>query len=59
MRIEIECAMCGQMMPEPVFIENEKDLELKSITKKAKLQGWILEVNGDIIDAYCSKKCAK
>jgi hypothetical protein len=60
----ITCSMCGGMerysKPHPleIVINGAKDLDQQALKKQIEAQGWIVQLNGDSIDTYCTKKCA-
>ena len=57
--LKITCAMCGKALPQEIDAERQNELSLSRIEREISRYGWIMQVNGEIVDAYCSKKCAK
>jgi hypothetical protein len=51
--------MCGRELPEEFSAFSMHDLSVRVIEKKLKTHNWIVQVNSDNIDTYCSKECAK
>lgn len=50
--------MCGNESEE-ISISSPEDLTAKEIEERLGLLGWLVEVNGDNFDTYCSGECAK
>lgn len=59
MKLQINCAMCGETFPETVEIQTAKEFTVEHLRKWLKIRGWLVELNGENIDIYCSKECAK
>lgn len=59
--IQITCSACGRKRYEaPIVLENEAiDILPENLLMKIFNLGWIVEHNGNHLDTYCSKECAK
>lgn len=57
--IEVSCSKCGKMLPDVFSIEKQQHYLLSNLKATLEKHGWIVELNGDSIDTYCSKECAK
>lgn len=42
-----------------LIIDGPKQLETPVLKERIERRGWIVEINGDNMDTYCSKKCAE
>jgi hypothetical protein len=56
MEVRLFCATCGKS--KEFEIDWDKVWVVYSIELMIRILGWQVEVNGDNIDIYCSKKCA-
>jgi hypothetical protein len=59
MTLKVECSMCSEAQPLELAIEYKDDLDAKEITKRIQRAGWIVQFNGEMVDTYCTKKCAE
>lgn len=58
LELQVTCSMCGSTKC-PLEIDLElTDLNIESIRRLIEQKGWIVEINGEHFDTYCSKKCA-
>lgn len=55
--LSISCSHCGKLLPEDIEVDGRKELD--NIGKIIESLGWVVQYNGDYIDTYCSKRCAK
>lgn len=56
MKLEISCAMCCKEKTLEIDTEGFKpDTTVRRLIENAK---WIVQVNGEHFDIYCSKRCA-
>lgn len=56
MKLEVYCAMCGK--ENNIEIDTQKintDTTIERVIKNAK---WVVQINGNNFDIYCSKSCA-
>lgn len=56
--LTVSCSMCGKEHKQ-IEVERENDLRLSGLKEYLKSRGWIVQVNGDNIDTYCSRQCAE
>lgn len=60
MRIELSCAMCGAEKTVEADTKGARTMTVWQFVENAAVAaGWIVQRNGDYLDLYCSKKCAK
>jgi hypothetical protein len=57
MTLQIHCVYCGRRERE-LEIEKPSDLELATLAKRIKREGFIVEFTADNLDIYCCKGCA-
>lgn len=62
LELEITCSNHDSMKRErrlSLVIDGPKDLKTKVLKKRIEQHEWIVQLNGDNMDTYCSKKCAE
>ena len=57
--VEVDCSTCGKARPLSIEIETLADLQPIVLKKAIEREGWIVQINGEYMDTYCSKECAK
>lgn len=50
---------CPYGREEQIWISTISDAEAKSVKRHLERRGWVVQFNGDNMDTYCSKECAK
>lgn len=63
-KLQITCSHCGEYLrnedgEESLDTETIDDLQSGKIIEQVEKLGWIVQVNGDYLDTYCSARCAK
>ena len=57
MKLEIYCAMCGK--ERSIEIPLTRESTSRTLHGIVESKDWIVQLNGDNFDIYCSKKCAE
>lgn len=57
--ITLSCAQCGAELNSTMTVDKASAVCVESVRLLADGYGWIVQVNGDQVDTYCSKECAK
>jgi hypothetical protein len=60
--LEVSCSqhpMSTQPREERIYLDAITQTTADYIKQELERRGWVIEFNGDSMDAYCSKKCAE
>lgn len=58
--LKVSCSKCGKELHPEMDFDSEFELNVEGLRRRLddSESNWIVEVNGDNIDTYCSKVCA-
>lgn len=60
--LKIDCSHCGRELHDEISADDPTTFTpegLAKITAILERKKWIVQINGDNVDTYCSKTCAK
>lgn len=56
--LKVECCTCSKGQPLEINVDTVEELILEAVKTRIEKFGWVVEINGNRIDTYCSTKCA-
>lgn len=59
MKIQVSCVYCGKHFRETDIDQTKSDLSTEGFIALFKQLGFVVEENGENIDTYCSRTCAR
>ena len=53
------CAQCGKQPCKEFQVDRAEELAAENMKHRLEQNNWIVQINGEHFDTYCSKQCAK